>query len=120
MAIQKKTIRSMWNTKFSCPKTSYDNLISNITYSSISIGRASHTIKRTVKNVGLPNATYNITIEAEIRMSVMGMWDPPQHHQRNCAGPVSPCRSSVGPRPSWAVGSWRVSLLAVCNKILPV
>ncbi|KAF5736682.1 hypothetical protein HS088_TW14G00832 [Tripterygium wilfordii] len=70
-----KTIRSMSNSKFNCPKTSYESLISNINYPSISIGKldrhqASYMIKRTITNVGLPNSTYISRVHAPAGLMV--------------------------------------------------
>ncbi|XP_020534057.1 CO(2)-response secreted protease isoform X2 [Jatropha curcas] len=65
-----KNIRLMANTKFNCPRISFDKLISNINYPSISISKldrhqaAQITIKRSVINVGTPNATYIAKVEA--------------------------------------------------------
>ncbi|KAL5568397.1 hypothetical protein UlMin_024972 [Ulmus minor] len=58
-----KNIKSMANTKFTCPKLSIEELISNINYPSISISKlkrhqAPQVIKRTVTNVGPANSTY--------------------------------------------------------------
>lgn len=59
-----KNIRSMSKTKFNCPKLSDEELISNINYPSISIGKlgrhqaALKVIERTVTNVGPSNSTY--------------------------------------------------------------
>ncbi|XP_024018080.1 CO(2)-response secreted protease [Morus notabilis] len=59
-----KNIRSMSNTKFSCPKLPIAQLISNVNYPSISISKLSRheaapkVIKRTVTNVGPSNSTY--------------------------------------------------------------
>ncbi|KAJ9179499.1 hypothetical protein P3X46_011281 [Hevea brasiliensis] len=64
-----KNIRSMANANFNCPRISFDKLISNINYPSISISKldvhqASQTIKRIVTNVGSPNATYIARVQA--------------------------------------------------------
>ncbi|PON69884.1 Subtilase [Trema orientale] len=58
-----KNIRSMANTRFSCPKLSIEELISNMNYPSISISQlkqhqAAKVIERTVTNVGPFNSTY--------------------------------------------------------------
>ncbi|XP_030489278.2 CO(2)-response secreted protease isoform X1 [Cannabis sativa] len=58
-----KNIRSMSNTKFTCPKLSIEELISNINYPSISISQLNRhhgakVIKRSVTNVGPFNSTY--------------------------------------------------------------
>ncbi|KAH9622998.1 hypothetical protein KSS87_007941, partial [Heliosperma pusillum] len=58
----KKNLRSMSSTKFTCPKVSSDQLISNINYPSISIGglkkNETTSVTRHVINVGSSNATY--------------------------------------------------------------
>ncbi|KAK4835640.1 hypothetical protein QYF36_012394 [Acer negundo] len=65
-----KTIRSMTNKNFNCPNISNDKLISNINYPSISISnldrhrRGVRSIRRTVTNVGSPNATYIARVHA--------------------------------------------------------
>ncbi|KAJ4720462.1 Subtilisin-like protease [Melia azedarach] len=72
-----KKIRSITSTKFDCPKKSTKKLISTINYPSISISKldcrhgAVRTVKRTVTNVGSPNATYIISrINAPSGLSV--------------------------------------------------
>lgn len=62
-------IKSMANKNFNCPRISFDKLISNINYPSISISKldrhqAVQTIKRAVTNVGSPNATYIAKVQA--------------------------------------------------------
>ncbi|KAJ0044697.1 hypothetical protein Pint_05686 [Pistacia integerrima] len=64
-----KIIRSMANSNFNCSKNSIDKLISNINYPSISISKlgrnkAIRTVRRTVTNVGLTNATYTASVQA--------------------------------------------------------
>lgn len=64
-----KNIRSLLNTNFNCPRNSIEELISNINYPSISIGKLSRhqtakTIKRSVTNVGLPNTSYIAKLHA--------------------------------------------------------
>ncbi|KAF2300872.1 hypothetical protein P3X46_001691 [Hevea brasiliensis] len=64
-----KKIRSMANKNFNCPRISFEKLISNINYPSISISKldrhqAAQTIKRSVTNVGSPNATYIARVQA--------------------------------------------------------
>ncbi|XP_059434012.1 CO(2)-response secreted protease-like isoform X2 [Corylus avellana] len=64
-----KNIRSLLNTNFNCPKNSIEELISNINYPSISIGKLSRhqtakTVKRTVTNVGLSNTSYIAKLHA--------------------------------------------------------
>lgn len=66
---KEKDLRSMSNTKFNCPKTSTEELISNINYPSISISKLNRhqpatTIKRTATNVGAPNSTYIAKVNA--------------------------------------------------------
>ncbi|KAF8403567.1 hypothetical protein HHK36_011671 [Tetracentron sinense] len=68
---KEKLIRSMSGTNFSCPTTSFEDLISNLNYPSISISkldrkRGSQTITRTVTNVGSKNSTYIATVQAPI------------------------------------------------------
>ncbi|KAJ4830132.1 hypothetical protein Tsubulata_006751 [Turnera subulata] len=70
-----KNIRSMSNTNFNCPKNSFDRLISNINYPSISIGKLdrhnpAQMIKRTVTNVGSSNATYIASVHAPVGLVV--------------------------------------------------
>ncbi|MED6120540.1 hypothetical protein PIB30_118845 [Stylosanthes scabra] len=65
----KKSIRSMSNTNFNCPKNSSEDLISNINYPSISIKTLSRhqrprVVTRTVTNVGPTNATYIAKVQA--------------------------------------------------------
>ncbi|KAJ7949435.1 Subtilisin-like protease [Quillaja saponaria] len=62
-----KNIRSMSNTNFNCPRNSIEGLISNINYPSVSIAKLDRhqrpkLIKRTVTNVGFPNATYTAKV----------------------------------------------------------
>ncbi|EEF36839.1 Xylem serine proteinase 1 precursor, putative [Ricinus communis] len=64
-----KNIRSMSNTNFNCPRVSFDKLISNINYPSVSISKLdrhqpARTVKRIVTNVGSPNSTYVTTLQA--------------------------------------------------------
>ncbi|KAH6794314.1 hypothetical protein C2S52_004791 [Perilla frutescens var. hirtella] len=66
-----KNIRKMTNkTKFTCPKNSKDELISNINYPSISVaslrrGDGPRRVKRVATNVGhSPNATYVASVNA--------------------------------------------------------
>ncbi|KAK4410887.1 CO(2)-response secreted protease [Sesamum angolense] len=59
---KQERIRSMSNTNFTCPKHSTEELISNINYPTISIGRLSQhegprKVKRIATNVGSTNAT---------------------------------------------------------------
>ncbi|XP_057980989.1 CO(2)-response secreted protease-like [Malania oleifera] len=66
-----KNIRSLSNTNFNCPKASYDELVSNINYPSISIGKLNRhggakMVKRTVTNVGSANTTYTATTHAPV------------------------------------------------------
>ncbi|KAE8713248.1 hypothetical protein F3Y22_tig00110213pilonHSYRG00188 [Hibiscus syriacus] len=70
-----KTIRSMSKTNFKCPRKPSDDLISGINYPSVSISRLARsegfrTIKRTITNVGLPNATYTSVVQAPMGMDV--------------------------------------------------
>ncbi|KAG6783262.1 hypothetical protein POTOM_012707 [Populus tomentosa] len=70
-----KNIRSMSKKNFNCPRISIDRLISNINYPSISIGnldrhKPAQTIKRTVTNVGCPNATYISRVQAPVGLEV--------------------------------------------------
>ncbi|KAK6934037.1 Peptidase S8 propeptide/proteinase inhibitor I9 [Dillenia turbinata] len=62
-------VRAMSKLNFSCPKSSSEDLISNINYPSISIGHLSRnqggrTIKRTLTNVALQNSTYIALIQS--------------------------------------------------------
>ncbi|KAL0429456.1 UNVERIFIED_CONTAM: CO(2)-response secreted protease [Sesamum radiatum] len=62
-------IRSISNTNFTCPKRSTKELISNINYPTISIGRLSQhegprKVKRIATNVGSTNATYVSSVNA--------------------------------------------------------
>ncbi|ONI21188.1 hypothetical protein PRUPE_2G051800 [Prunus persica] len=64
-----KNIRSMSNTKFICPKSSIDELISNVNYPSISISKLNRhqpakTIQRTATNVAALNSTYIAKVHA--------------------------------------------------------
>lgn len=64
-----KNIRSMSKTNFGCPRNSSESLISNINYPSISIRNLNRhqkekVIRRTVTNVGSPNATYISIVNA--------------------------------------------------------
>lgn len=70
-----KNIRAMSNTNFNCPSISFDKLISNVNYPSISIGKLdrhkpAQSIKRTVTNVGSPNATYIASVHAPVGLVV--------------------------------------------------
>lgn len=70
-----KNIRSLSNTNFNCPKNSIEELISNINYPSISIGKLSRhqtakTVKRTVTNVGLSNSSYIAKLHAPVGLVV--------------------------------------------------
>ena len=70
-----KTIKAVTNKKFSCPKSSFDELISNINYPSISISKldrhlATQTVTRTVRNVGSPNSTYIALVHAPVGLEV--------------------------------------------------
>ncbi|KAL6327075.1 hypothetical protein AAG906_013822 [Vitis piasezkii] len=70
-----KTIRAVANKKFSCPSTSFDELISNINYPSISISKldrhlAAQTVTRTVRNVGSPNSTYIAQLHAPVGLEI--------------------------------------------------
>uniref|UniRef100_A0A6N2K285 Sulfotransferase n=1 Tax=Salix viminalis TaxID=40686 RepID=A0A6N2K285_SALVM len=70
-----KNIRSMSKTNFNCPRINIDRLISNINYPSISISnldrhKPAQTIKRTVTNVGCPNATYISRVHAPVGLEV--------------------------------------------------
>lgn len=70
-----KNVRSMSKTNFNCPRISIDRLISNINYPSISISnldrhKPAQTIKRTVTNVGCPNATYISRVHAPVGLEV--------------------------------------------------
>lgn len=62
-----KNIKAMSKTKFKCPKASIEDLISNVNYPSISIGKLDRhgpikTVKRTVTNVGPTNSTYTAIV----------------------------------------------------------
>lgn len=62
-------IRLMTGTNFTCPKTSTDELISNINYPSISIAtlkrhQGPRKVKRVATNVGSPDATYVSSVNA--------------------------------------------------------
>ncbi|KAK6119197.1 hypothetical protein DH2020_047071 [Rehmannia glutinosa] len=65
-----KSIRSMSNTNFTCPKKSTEKLISSLNYPTISIGSLSQRdgprkVKRVVTNMGSsPNATYVSSVNA--------------------------------------------------------
>ncbi|KAJ7949431.1 Subtilisin-like protease [Quillaja saponaria] len=64
-----KNTRSMSSTNFNCPRNSIEDLISNINYPSVSIAKLDRhkrpkVIKRTVTNVGFPNATYTAKVHA--------------------------------------------------------
>lgn len=70
-----KTIRNVTNKKFGCPSSSFDELISNINYPSISISKldrhlAAQTVTRTVRNVGSPNSTYRAQVHAPVGLEV--------------------------------------------------
>ncbi|XP_054811862.1 CO(2)-response secreted protease-like [Prosopis cineraria] len=70
-----KNIRSMSKTNFGCPEKSSEGLISNINYPSISIRTLSRhqkaqVIRRTVTNVGPPNATYIAKVHAPEGLAV--------------------------------------------------
>ncbi|XP_052198761.1 CO(2)-response secreted protease-like isoform X1 [Diospyros lotus] len=69
--IPEKKIRLIFSERktFSCPRNSNEDLISNINYPSISIAKLSQskgmkTVKRTVTNMGNPNAFYVSSIDA--------------------------------------------------------
>ncbi|XP_019108142.2 CO(2)-response secreted protease isoform X2 [Beta vulgaris subsp. vulgaris] len=65
---KEKTLRSMSNTMFRCPKASSDKLISDMNYPSISIDRLKNNhqkrVTRHVINVGPSNSTYTANIRA--------------------------------------------------------
>ncbi|OWM78504.1 hypothetical protein CDL15_Pgr016228 [Punica granatum] len=70
-----KNIRAMSNTHFNCPKNSVDELISNINYPSISIGKLNRhgpvkNLRRTVTNVGPANSTYVASIHSPKGLTV--------------------------------------------------
>lgn len=65
----KKKIKALSNTEFNCPKSSSEELISNINYPSISISRLDRhqpakVIERTVTNVGALNSTYIAKVQS--------------------------------------------------------
>ncbi|PSS23915.1 CO(2)-response secreted protease [Actinidia chinensis var. chinensis] len=67
--ISQKKIRVISQTNFSCPKHSSEDRISNINYPSISIGKLDRNqgakiVRRTVTNVGSPNALYVSSVDA--------------------------------------------------------
>ncbi|CAL5413955.1 unnamed protein product [Camellia sinensis] len=67
--ISQKMIRLISKTNFSCPKDSNQDLISNINYPSISIGKLNRhqgfkIVERTITNVGSPNSSYVSSIDA--------------------------------------------------------
>ena len=67
--ISQKKIRFISKTNFSCPKHSSQDLISDINYPSISIGKLDRNqgakiVRRTVTNVGSPNALYVSSVDA--------------------------------------------------------
>ncbi|CAL5347815.1 unnamed protein product [Camellia sinensis] len=67
--ISQKMIRLISKTNFSCPKDSNQDLISNINYPSISIGKLNRLqgfkiVERTITNVGSPNSSYVSSIDA--------------------------------------------------------
>ncbi|KAL2455995.1 CO(2)-response secreted protease [Abeliophyllum distichum] len=71
-----KTLRSITNTNFSCPKSSTEKLISNINYPTISIASLKKNerirkIKRVVTNVGSSNATYTCSVDAPPGLKVL-------------------------------------------------
>ncbi|KAM0953952.1 putative tripeptidyl-peptidase II [Dioscorea sansibarensis] len=66
---KEQVIGAMAGTKFSCPRDSSPELISNINYPSISVSKVDGTkntvsVTRTVTNVGPGNSTYSVTVEA--------------------------------------------------------
>ncbi|KAJ0979055.1 hypothetical protein J5N97_014529 [Dioscorea zingiberensis] len=66
---KEQVISAMAGTKFSCPKNSSPELITNLNYPSISVARIDGTkntvsVTRTVTNVGPGNSTYSVTVEA--------------------------------------------------------
>ncbi|XP_039129832.1 CO(2)-response secreted protease-like [Dioscorea cayenensis subsp. rotundata] len=66
---KEQVISAMAGTKFSCPRNSSPELISNINYPSISVSKVDGTkntvsVTRTVTNVGPGNSTYSVTVEA--------------------------------------------------------
>ncbi|KAL8159648.1 hypothetical protein V2J09_001185 [Rumex salicifolius] len=69
-----KNIRIMAKTAFICPKGSSDDLISNINYPTISIGRLgshqSKTVTRRVINVGSMNSTYTVDVQTPQGLTV--------------------------------------------------
>ncbi|KAJ8774006.1 hypothetical protein K2173_009437 [Erythroxylum novogranatense] len=72
---KEKLVRSMSNTNFKCPKHSYEELIPNMNYPSISISKldrhkSSQTVKRRVTNVGSPNSTYIARVQAPMGLLV--------------------------------------------------
>ncbi|KAL7209373.1 hypothetical protein ACSBR1_030995 [Camellia fascicularis] len=67
--ISQKMIRLISKTNFICPKDSNQDLISNINYPSISIGKLNRLqgfkiVERTITNVGSPNSSYVSSIDA--------------------------------------------------------
>ncbi|GMP78195.1 hypothetical protein CsSME_00034230 [Camellia sinensis var. sinensis] len=67
--ISQKMIRLISKTNFSCPKDINQDLISNINYPSISIGKLNRLqgfkiVERTITNVGSPNSSYVSSINA--------------------------------------------------------
>lgn len=71
----KKNIKALSNTKFNCPKSSSEELISNINYPSISISKLDRhqpakVIERTVTNIGAPNSTYIAKVQSPPGLSV--------------------------------------------------
>ncbi|KAF3448761.1 hypothetical protein FNV43_RR09474 [Rhamnella rubrinervis] len=70
-----KKIKALSNTKFNCPKSSNEELISNTNYPSISISKLdphqpAKLIKRTVTNIGALNSTYTAKVQSPPGLSV--------------------------------------------------
>ncbi|RZC55379.1 hypothetical protein C5167_014232 [Papaver somniferum] len=82
-----KLLRSMFDDKFSCPTNSSEDLISDINFPSISIGKlqGARTITRTVTNVGHRNSTYNVKIDSPddlvVRVSPEKLVFSPEHRK---------------------------------------
>ncbi|KAI3888117.1 hypothetical protein MKX03_037528 [Papaver bracteatum] len=82
-----KLLRSMFDRKFTCPANSSEDLISDINFPSISIGKlqGARTITRTVTNVGNRNSTYNVKINSPddlvVRVSPETLVFSPKHRK---------------------------------------
>ncbi|KAI3841758.1 hypothetical protein MKX03_035627, partial [Papaver bracteatum] len=83
-----RLLRSMFDRKFTCPTNSSEDLISDINFPSISIGKlqgARTIITRTVTNVGNRNSTYNVKINSPddlvVRVSPETLVFSPEHRK---------------------------------------